>query len=217
MTLSWRRMVEAGRRDSNAERRSVEVRLEPNESVLLDYMPAGPVPEGRRCEASGVSLSVTTESTGSQAGDVIQTELWFVHRAPDGTEKSVSTTVKSRPHQEVPFIFDALRVSTTRGAFDVELSGSVLARPVEHGEILTTLGAWMFQRVAKSSDWSYAGSGNQMQLRVGGPSVVALELPPLQESSPLVGHSFSIRIRSRPLDLRYLNLSVPIRAPREDR
>jgi len=160
LRVTWQRKLEAGKPARDSEPRTLTVTLAPNETVLLDYMPAGPVPEGRTCDATGLTLSVTTGLRRVEPSQTVEAQLWLVHRAPDGTEQSQPLVVRAQPYQDVPFAFGGMRVATPAGDVQILVRGSLVARPEGLSALSISLGVGLYRTAPdRPREWRRGGSG----------------------------------------------------------
>jgi hypothetical protein len=150
------------------------------------------------CDALSMNLRITTETM-----DVMQpteTEIWLVHRDAAGVEKVQRQVVRSA-NGNGSFVFDDVVVQTGRGPITVEVFGNVgvVSRAGDGGQ--PWLGLDVNRRyvtTASAVGWKTKEGGTKFYQSIRPDEVVAFQLQPLKDDEgALVGHRFSVRVRTK--------------------
>ena len=150
------------------------------------------------CDALSLSLQVAAEPlTVSQA---TETEIWLVHKDPSGTETMQRQVVRSA-NGNGSYVFDDVVVKTEHGPITVEVYGYV-GVTTDAG---TTGPPWLNLEVNRryvatgpGVGWKTKEGGTAFHQAVKPDEVVAFNLVPLKDDEgALVGHHFSVRVRTK--------------------
>jgi hypothetical protein len=193
MRVEWQRMWNGGVAAAG-DHHDREFTLGNGATVMLDYLSAAPGPSG--CDAIGMGLQIglSERRDDSAALSTLQTDLWLVHRLPDGTETSQHQTIRARVGDTTPYYFDDVSIPAQNGPVAVTVSGQ-LAPTVADGHLSASL------IIARD----YSRSGTIGAPAVGGGSatyaiepkvgeVLSFDLPMRAASNPVAGHSLSLRV-----------------------
>ena len=178
-------------------------------SAVLDMLPALR-PDGA-CRASRLTLEARLlPETAPQgpAEKVIEAELWFVHKAPDGKETSQRQVVRMRDGGRGDFYFDDMHLTPGRDKYTVpiavEVFGTILTGVMQRdGDVNMTLHLTR-RYVHEGNDvafgkWPKTGK-TEYPMTVKAGEVVSFLLPPLADDDGLLlGHRFSLRLRLKPV------------------
>jgi hypothetical protein len=139
---------------------------------------------------------------------VVSTDLWLVHREPDGQERTLQVNVRGGFNQPIPFVFDDLAVGTL--ALDVR--GTLLPRFLPDGSINLELSAERrWSRGSEVPNTLVLGNGS-MILHMKPDDVTSISIPltgregfaigmgasrTAVTAEAIDGHSLSLRVRSR--------------------
>lgn len=202
--LRWVRGVQDGK-STSAPVNETTVRLRPGDALTLDAGHLTTLPEPA-CRNAVVSFSVALEEVEPRRERVVATDLWLVHRDPDGREYTQQLNVRGRFHDTVPFYFDDIRVG--RDVLDVH--GTLRAKTTSDNAVVlefTAMRRW--SRGTEYPEVRVLGNGaTTFTLRPD--DVTSVVIPLVTEGLPLdgkasqhgrdpalLGHSLSIRLRSR--------------------
>ncbi len=156
-------------------------------------------PSADGCAALSMNLQLqAVEPTG---GDLMETELWLVHRDPSGKETTQRQVVRSRGTAGTTFYFDDTKVETDKGIVNIEMYGTLGIASCCNGKLFAGVDlARRYTTTSPQFSWKTKGdTGNYKANTVDG-EVVSLQLPPMaDDDAALVGHRFSLRIRVRML------------------
>ncbi len=151
-------------------------------------------------------IEVSPETPALRVNEkLVEAELWFVHKAPDGKETSQLQTLRIKADGSGEFYFDDLEIQTRWLEHDIKLTvevfGGLLTGKPENGKInlmLNLTRRYMTKQFLIGA-WPKTGSAN-MPMTVAVGEVVSIVLPPLQDDSGVfLGHRFSLRMRLKPL------------------
>ena len=187
LQIAWSREVESGTRAHLAK--EVTLLLRPGDVVSLD---SAVLP---RCQNSLATFVIALKGEAPGRRRVAATDLWLVHREPDGKEHTEQLNVRGGFDERIPFVFDGVEV----GGMTIDVAGSITPRSGTDGEIALEFDSHRNVRGSTPrAEWGYFGGGSTV-LRVAPSDVVSIEFPlPTSEGfEPLRGHSLSIRVRSR--------------------
>ena len=155
--------------------------------------------QGRLLPEPEVEVRAETRPT------LIEAELWFVHKAPDGKETSQRQVVRIREDGQAQFYFDDLELQTRWMEHDIKLTvevfGGLLATKPKDGKVEMMLGLTRRYLTKQNliGKWPKSGQAN-MPITVTVGEVLSFMLPPLEDDSGVfLGHRFSVRMRIRPL------------------
>jgi len=200
--LQWARRIDSGK-PTNTPPTNVELVMRPGESMPLDGAAVLPGLSPTYCKAQAVSVRISVERHPSPEFDtrVFESEVWLVDRQSDGTERTQSLILRSRPYEKAPFFFDAIVAADRTLVFDGELSATptdfnpeqVSLRVDARKHVLVPQG-----RTFAQVSWARIG-GATLSVTTG--AVGSVDLPPLNDDNagPLNEHRFSIRIRTKKL------------------
>jgi hypothetical protein len=203
--LRWTREFQEGRA-SGLPASEATVMLRPGDDIALDsalMSMSFPVPG---CRGRLATLVVALKEVEPQRERVASTDLWLVHRAPDGRETSQQLNVRGGYNEELPFVFDDLRI----GQDTLDISGSVLARTGSGGTVALQFTAERrWSRGTGFPSVKVLGNGGTT-FTLKPDDVTSVMIPLVTEGVPmdarssqpgrdpaLLGHSLSIRLRSR--------------------
>ena len=159
-------------------------------------------------QASGQRvIEVSPETPALRVNEkLVEAELWFVHKAPDGKETSERQVVRMRDGGRGDFYFDdmnlTLRVDTHTIPIAVEVFGTIHTGTVgADGSIEMTL--YLTRRYINKEPtlgvWPKTGK-TEYPTTVKAGEVVSFLLPPLADDGGiLLGHRFSLRLRIKPV------------------
>ena len=171
------------------------------------------------CNAVAVTLQArllpeAAEVKAEEPARLLEAELWFVHKAPDGKETSTRQTVRVKNGTKtaggglVEFYFDDLVVNANVGdrtePVTVEVFGSLLMYPVSDDREVT-VGLTLTRRYVNPKAVAVGlpptvGKGNH-HLTVQMGEVVSFVLPPVEgDKGHFLGHRFSVRLRMKPVE-----------------
>lgn len=203
--LRWTREFQEGRA-SGLPSSETTVLLRPGDDIALDsalISMSFPVPA---CRGRLATLVVALKEIEPQRERVVSTDLWLVHRAPDGRETSQQISVRGGYNVTLPFLFEDLRI----GQDILDISGTVLARTGPGGTVRVQFGAERrWSRGTEFPSVHVLGNG-EVTFTLKPDDVTSVVIPLVTEgqssdtvaSQPgrdpaLLGHSLSIRLRSR--------------------
>jgi hypothetical protein len=159
------------------------------------------------CDAS-VSLEarLLPEATVQRpVSKLLEAELWFVHKAPNGKETSQRQVVRVRQNGRGEFYFDDIELQTRWLEADINLTvevfGALVVGEPDQGEILLTLDLTRRYLTKQFLIGSWPKSGSTaLPTKVALGEVVSFVLPPLTDDSGVfLGHRFSVRLRIKPV------------------
>lgn len=176
-------------------------------SAVLDTLPA--LRPDRACPASRLTLEarLLPETPAQRPGEnLVEAELWFVHKAPDGKETSQRQVVRMRDGGRGDFYFDDLRLTAGRDTYTmpiaVEVFGTILTGAVGsdgHVNITLNLTRRYVNEQTAFGVWPKTGK-TEYPTTVKAGEVVSFLLPPLADDGGiLLGHRFSLRLRIKPI------------------
>jgi hypothetical protein len=179
--------------------------LKPGARVLLDRLPADAQP-GAACNAIGMGLEVGIESSRAT---VVESEVWLVHRKPDGSETSEKQVLRTAAGAPSSYIFPRAMLghdvygqvspAKTDGTLDVQLaigrSGNT------EGSQMTFIGPVSLDN---TSDTGPFVTMTRVAVRSDTPAeVLSLPLARIRVQDAKAAakgeHEFSLRIRSKQL------------------
>jgi hypothetical protein len=204
VTLRWVRAVEDGKPNAGALRET-DVRLRPGEGFPLDATALSGV-SAPGCRNAVVSLYIQLDEVEPRRERVVATDLWLVHRDPDGREVTQQLNVRGKFNDTVPFYFDDIRVG--RDVLDVY--GTLRAKTSSDNTVALEFRA--LRRWSRGTEypelWALGDGGTTFTLKPD--DVTSVVIPLVTEGLPLdgaatqpgrdpalSGHSLSIRLRSR--------------------
>ncbi len=212
LRLHWSREVELGR-IAGKEFQEAVVLLRPGDSLPLDSFVLPAVPGG--CNSPVGTLVVGLMAHYVERVPVTSTDVWLVHKHPDGKETTQHLNVRGELNSRIPFFFDPERADTA--ALDV--FGAITLRPKAGGLVALELSAQRLlvgepnainssyfgnpegRKVGGNSRDLAMGGGGQMVIQIGPESVTSFEIP--QGSGPgweaFAGHSLALRVQSKRL------------------
>jgi hypothetical protein len=188
------------------------VTLKPGASLPLDSVPISSAAAlARRCglRAASIGLRVGYWPWEQDERRLVQTDLWLVDRAADGTERSQSLSVRGLVNRATPFYFDTI----VDNGVSLDLFGEIVARPDGKGLALKLEtrsriieGGSASLVMPMSAMPTSRGPMNLMgprkvetTLQLSATDVAAVQLPRLSENAggAFANRTFSIRVRSR--------------------
>jgi hypothetical protein len=191
--------------DIEATRNKLQARIQ----SILDYSRAQQqsLPPVDGCNALSLNLEISLAPTTPRTqGKIYEQELWLVHRDPSGKETSQLQVVRGRTGglnfsgMSSSFYFDDIVVATERGPVTVEIYGTVYPVGVEDdGRVRTSLSASRrYSTTSPSYSWKTQTGGVEHNTPITPGEVVSFPLPPLtSDEGALVGHRFSLRLRTK--------------------
>jgi hypothetical protein len=177
--------------------------LKPGARVLLDRMSADVAP-GAACNAIGIGLEIGVDSSRSA---VVESEVWLVHKKPDGSETSEKQVLRTAAGAPSSYIFPKAMLghdvygqvssAKTDGTLDVQLA---IGGPGSTADAQMTF----FGPVSASSEPGPFVSMTRVAVRSDRPAeVLSFPLAKIRVDSAKAAakgdHEFSLRIRSREL------------------
>lgn len=146
------------------------------------------------CDALSMNLQITAEA--SSASDPTETEIWLVHKDPAGLETMQRQVVRSASGNG-SYVFDDIVVKTERGPITVEVYGSIGVR--------TGADPWLgldvnrrYVTTATAFNWKTKEGGTKFNQAFRPDEVLAFNLLPMKDDEgALVGHRFSVRVRTK--------------------
>jgi len=196
LRLHWSREIELGKR-TGTEFKEVVVLLRPGDSLPLDTIVL-PKTATSQCGNPAATLVVSLQAREPERVRVTSTDLWLVHKHPDGKETTQHLNVRGELNSPIPFFFDEERV----GAAVLDVFGRFTLRPKAGDTVALEFSA---QRLLVGEQYAVNGShfgnrgGGKMVTEIGPDSVTSFEIP--QGSGPswraFAGHSLSVRVKSR--------------------
>ena len=178
-------------------------------SAVIDTLP-----ELRRtaaCTATTLTLEarlLPEDSIQRVTEKLVEAELWFVHKAPDGKENTERQVVRMRDGGRGDFYFDDLNLTLPNELqtlnIAVEVFGTLHTGTVDsQGNINLTL--YLTRRYINTNkgvvlgQWPKTGK-TEYPTTVKAGEVVSFLLPPLADDGGiLLGHRFSVRLRLKPV------------------
>lgn len=202
--LRWVRAVEDGKPNGTALRET-DVRLRPGGGFPLDATALSGV-SAPGCRNAVVSLYIQLDEVEPRRDRVVATDLWLVHRHSDGREHIQQLNVRGGFHETLPFYFDDIRVG--RDVLDVY--GTIRATSTTGNAVVLEFSA--MRRWSRGSEYpevrALGNGGTTFTLTPD--DVTSVIIPLVTEGLPLdgaasqpgrdpalLGHSLSIRLRSR--------------------
>ena len=181
LQIEWSREVENGTRLEASPQRAM-LRLRPGDVATLD---SALLP---KCQNSLATFVIALKGEEPGVTRVAATDLWLVHRQPDGKEATQHVLLRAPFDERTLLVFDTVRIGGT--TFDV--SGRITPRTGSEGVALHVDAG--FRGRTAGSDWVYMGHGSCV-VRLAPADVTSIELP--LRRPEYEGHSLSIRVRSR--------------------
>ena len=161
------------------------------------------------CKASSLTLEARLlgDTAAQRANEkLIEAELWFVHKAPDGKETSQRQVVRMRDGGRGDFYFDDMNVTLNVDSHTipiaVEVFGTLDTGTMDaRGNLNLTL--YLTRRYINTKPaggvWPKTGK-TEYPLAITAGEVVSFLLPPLADDGGiLLGHRFSLRLRVKPV------------------
>ena len=137
ISIDWRRLWDGGRRIQNGPGSTVQLTLHPGDRIPLDHITnAAPRPD---CRAVGLGLEVRLVQSALQrraitsvlplgatpgGAQAVDADLWLIHTLPSGVQRVVHQTARI-PASGGKFAFGPAEVTTSRGQFSVEFTGTI--------------------------------------------------------------------------------------------
>lgn len=167
------------------------------------------LPGGAECGAVSYSLVARYAPAfrhRAAQSKVVEAELWFVHKAPDGKETTQRQVVRLRDGGRGDFYFDDLHLALHHASLAlpvaVEVFGTInTGTMMSNGDINMALSLTRryINKAAALGVWPKTGS-TDYPITVKAGEVVSFVLPPLADDGGiLLGHRFSLRLRLKPL------------------
>jgi hypothetical protein len=156
---------------------------------------------------TALSMTLEVGITKRATAPVMEAELWFLHRAPDGKETTQRQTVRMRDGGRGDFYFDDLTITANSGSgaepIALEVFGTLsTGTMMDDGEINMSLQLtrrYIDPKAAALGATPTVGRANY-PLTITAGEVVSFILPPLDsDRGQLLGHRFSLRLRIRPV------------------
>jgi hypothetical protein len=138
---------------------------------------------------------------------LMEAELWFVHKAPDGKETSTRQALRLKARALGEFYFDDLVVNAVVGdrtePVTIEVFGSLVllssSSDKDISATMTITRRYVNPKAIPLGIPPAVGKGTH-HLTVEAGEVVSLVLPPLEgDKGAFLGHRFSVRMRLKPL------------------
>lgn len=203
--LRWVRGVQDGKSTSAPSMSETNVRMRPGDVLTLDAGHLTTLPASA-CRNAVVSFFVALEEVEPRRARVVATDLWLVHRDPDGREYTQQLSVRGGFHETLPFYFDDIRVG--RDVLDVH--GSIRAKTTTDSAVVLEFSAMRrWSRGTEYPEVRVLGNG-VATFTLKPDDVTSVVIPLVTEGVPLdgtatqpgrdpalLGHSLSIRLRSR--------------------
>ena len=191
--LKWFRGVANGKRMVGMSHETA-VLLRPGDKMSLDTFPMSTRTES--CTSPTATLLVSLRHAEPPRERVVSTDLWLVHRRPDGKESVQQQTVRTNFGRAGGFYFDELKV----GDVVLDVFGELTPRARPDGSITLALST---QREVFVQGKSQLESPNHSYVGTGGAAlvfkpddVVSFEIP-MKPWPSLAGDSFTLRVRTR--------------------
>ena len=195
LRLHWSREMELGKK-TGKEFQEVEVLLRPGDTLPLDTFVLPEVPGG--CKSPVGTLIVGLKAREPERARVVSTDLWLVHKHPDGKETTQHINVRGELNATIPFFFDEERVGTAV----LDVFGRLTLRPKAGDSMALEFSAQRFlagEQFATNSSYFGNTGGGRMVTEIGPDSVTSFEIP--QGTGPgwaaFAGHTLSVRVKSR--------------------
>lgn len=180
-------------------------RLRPGEGFTLDATALSGV-SAPGCRNAVVSFYVQLDEVEPRRERVVATDLWLVHRDADGREFTQQLNVRGGFNETLPFYFDDLRV----GKDILDVYGSIRAKSSAANTVVLEFDA--MRRWSRGTEYPevrvLGNGGTTFTLKPD--DVTSVVIPLVTEGLPLdgastrpgrdpalLGHSLSIRVRSR--------------------
>jgi hypothetical protein len=188
--VRWSREIVDGK-PSGEEPTDLLMRFRAGEAATLDSAVLKNSP-AMACRNVLATLIVALKETEPYRERVVSTDLWLVHRGPDGKERTQQLNVRGGFNETMPFVFDDIKV----GADVLDVNGTLTPRSTADGSILLEFSAERrWSRAAQSPDTVVVGNGvTSLALKPG--DVTSISIPLEVRAKPLPGHTLSIRVRS---------------------
>ena len=161
------------------------------------------------CTASTITLEARLLGQAPVQGaseKLVEAELWFVHKGPDGKETAERQVVRMRDGGRGDFYFDDMNLTIVRDPFKlpiaVEVFGTIDTGVMDaQGNLHMTL--YLTRRYINkdlaSGKWPKTGK-TEYPTTIKAGEVVSFILPPLADDDGiLLGHRFSVRLRIKPV------------------
>lgn len=216
--VNWQRVWDRRLKLDAGRRGSAQLTLGVGSSVILDYLSPATIPDGP-CTAVGMGLEIRLETPSlMDAAGLVETELWLVQHATDGTERSEKQVVRTRVGGLSEYFFETTRTPESAGMFNV--LGSVGVTSIKDGKVinlkLTIARAARMERIDRETGQAErqvvpltAGlqrGSTTYTLALTPGEVTSFQLPPVPvvskrdaagKSVIVYGASISVRIRAR--------------------
>lgn len=193
------------------------VTLRPGESMPLDLVPTSPALTYpyERCGVRATSLHVAVSHwpLPHRETRVLATELWLIERLADGSERTQALSLRGRPHEKVPFYFDALNDAgvdfelygdaavglDTAHPGEVVVSLTARGRLTENGRASTVVPMANPPAISDLPGPLMQPRSVESTIRFAAGEVVDVQLPRLTEnaSGAFAGRTFWLRLRVR--------------------
>ena len=176
-------------------------------SAVIDTLPALRPTAGCTASAFTLEAQLLPERAVQRVTEkLVEAELWFVHKAPDGKETSQRQVVRMRDGGRGDFYFDDMNLTLPNEMYTlniaVEVFGTLHTGTVDsRGNINLTLHLTR-RYIAKGTAfgvWPKTGK-TEYPTTISAGEVVSFLLPPLADDGGiLLGHRFSVRLRIKPV------------------
>lgn len=191
--LRWTREIQDGKA-TGLPANETTILLLPGDTATLDVVLRGSVPEN--CRGYLATLLVALKETEPHRPRVVSTDLWLVHRDPQGRELTQQLTVRGGYNVTLPFVFNGVRIAGSL----LDIEGTLLARTGPNNGVLLEFEAERrWSRDGAFPDISVVGNGRTtFNLQPGDVTSVVLPLKAggAVADPALAGHSLSLRLRS---------------------
>jgi len=182
LKVEWRRLWNRGDKVTGDAGGSAVLTLKPGDHILLDYLGAAPT---EKCQAIGMGLEIGL-APAKPAG-VIETDMWLVHRLPDGSEQTQHQVLRSRVGGGVEYFFDNVKIQGTGNDVPVEVFGKISPYAIEDGSVRLR-----FEITRKHL--TSGSSGSDLAAKPG--EVLSFNLPLDPSDGALAGHRLSVRLKA---------------------
>lgn len=198
--ILWERSP-AGNADAWNPGREQEVTMRLGQSMPLDVISAPPGRASERtCSAVGLRVGIIAWPPPEQDRRLVSTDLWLIHRLPDGTERSQQVSLRGLFNQVTPFHFETVE---DNGVL-LDFQGELTAVPDARGGMvkLTTTSrvvqGGVVSSILRDADGMMRGREVRATVPLAADETVTVDLPRLGEntSGAFANHVFTIRVRS---------------------
>jgi hypothetical protein len=171
---------------------------------VLDRLDGGSPKNQDACNVLSATVAATLTKREAR---VIEAELWFVHKAPDGKETSQRQAVRMRTSSRGDFYFDDMTLNANVGGrsepLTVEVFGTLITgtmTPDGQMNIALQLTRRYINPKAIALGIPPTVGKGEYPMTIDAGDVVSFLLPPLEnDRGAFLGHRFSVRLRIKPL------------------